>query len=91
MCILEQSRAYPAEEVSVSCHSSFQSFDNENYSPEQVLNSAEVWDPKRDSWELLPPMRHARAGARGFVLPGGRFAVRAPLNASLYDATHLVI
>ena len=35
---------------------------------------------RRDSWELLPPMRHARAGARGFVLPGGRFAVRAPLN-----------
>ena len=40
-----------------------------------VLNSAEVWDPNNDSWELLPPMRHARAGARGFVLPGGRFAV----------------
>lgn len=44
-------------------------------SSRHVLNSAEVWDPKRDSWELLPPMRHARAGARGFVLPGGRFAV----------------
>lgn len=41
----------------------------------KVLNSAEVWSPDKDKWERLPPMRHARAGARGFVLPGGRFAV----------------
>lgn len=44
-------------------------------SSSHVLNSAEVWNPNSDSWELLPPMKHARAGARGFVLPGGRFAV----------------
>jgi hypothetical protein len=41
----------------------------------QILDTAEVWDPARDLWEHLPPMRHARAGARGFALPFGRFAV----------------
>lgn len=44
-------------------------------SSSHVLDSAEVWNPHSDSWERLPPMKHARAGARGFVLPGGRFAV----------------
>eukprot|EP01047_Picozoa_sp_COSAG01_P031847 COSAG01_NODE_2278_length_7990_cov_4.925167_8_plen_383_part_00 len=41
----------------------------------RFLASAQLYNPETDSWSALPPMRHARHGAGGCVLPSGRFAV----------------
>ena len=42
---------------------------------EQVLNTAELWDPATGAWSDLPPMAEYRKDAGACVLPSGRVAV----------------
>eukprot|EP01047_Picozoa_sp_COSAG01_P017068 COSAG01_NODE_893_length_12880_cov_7.428371_2_plen_519_part_00 len=42
---------------------------------EDILATAELWDPETNVWTELPPMTTARVNAAGCVLQDGRFAV----------------